>query len=99
MKLKNNSVKIEITKTKDNKICIDITTSKEVVVNVGKENEDDFEIDLTETKLGLIDTVERVELDEIPDDDLSDIVKRGELNASFDSTDVVIRDSKNNKEQ
>lgn len=80
MKIEKNNVKIEITETKNDKICIDITTSKEVVVNV--YGEDGLKIDLTETKMGLVDTVER-----------------GEANAAFDLTDVVIRDPQKNKEQ
>lgn len=105
MKFKKNNVKIEITETKDDKICIDITTSKEVVVNVKKEFSENISpkknIDLTEEKFRITNIVERSGLDEIPDDDygLIDIVKRGNVNASFSLTDVVIRDPKNNKEQ
>lgn len=53
MKIEKNNVKIEITEIKDNKICIDITTSKEVVVNVKKENV------LTGTEFRLVDVVRR----------------------------------------
>ncbi len=86
MKIENNSVKIEITKTKNNKICIDIMTSKEVVVNVGKESSEIIfskeNLDLIEERLGT-----------------TDIAASGEVNAAFDLTDIVIRDPKNNKEQ
>ncbi len=86
MKIENNSVKIEITKTKDDKICIDITTSKEVVVNVSKESSEIIfskeNLDLIEERLGT-----------------TDIAISGEVNAAFDLTDVVIRDPKNSKEQ
>ncbi len=105
MKIKNNRVKIEITKINDDKICIDITTSKELVVNVGKDSSEIIfskkNLDLTEEKFRITNIVERSGLDEIPDDDygLIDIVKRGNVNASFSLTDVVIRDPKNNKEQ
>ncbi|WP_443096999.1 hypothetical protein [Treponema succinifaciens] len=86
MKFKKNNVKIEITETKDDKICIDITTSKEVVVNVGK---DSSEIIFSKKNLDLIK--ERL--------GTTDIATTGDVNAAFDLTDIVIRDFKNNKEQ
>lgn len=73
MKIEKNNVKIEITETKDGKICIDITTSKEVVVNVGKE--EDIGIDLI-------------------DFSLTDVVKRGKLNATTDLTETKKRTQK-----
>ncbi len=86
MKIKNNRVKIEITKINDDKICIDITTSKELVVNVGKDSSEIIfskkNLDLIEERLGT-----------------TDIATSGNVNASFCLTDVVIRDPKNNKEQ
>lgn len=87
MKIEKNSVKIEITETKDDKICIDITTSKEVVVNVNKEkSKRNSKPVLIGTKYSLTDVVIRGELDENSDDD-------------FDLTDKKKRELKNNKEQ
>ena len=86
MKIEKNNVKIEITETKNDKICIDITTSKEVVVNVyGEDSEIVFSkenLDLIEERLGI-----------------TDVATSGEVNAAFDLTDVVIRDPQKNKEQ
>ena len=60
MKLKNNNVKIEITETKNGKICIDITTSKEVVVNVKKEKcKKNDRPSLTKTEFRLVDIEKR----------------------------------------
>lgn len=83
MKIENNSVKIEITEMKNDKICIDITTSKEVVVNVKKKSSKIISprknIDLIEKKLGITDGIARKELDGISDNEffgLTDIEKR-----------------------
>ncbi|WP_295796411.1 hypothetical protein [uncultured Treponema sp.] len=73
MKLENNNVKIEITETENGKICIDITTSKEVVVNVKN--------DKISNKTVLVESARRI------------------FRKKFSLTGVVIRDSKNNKEQ
>ena len=76
MKIENNSVKIEITETKNDKICIDITISKEVVVNVKKKSSKIIfpqkNSDLIEERLGI-----------------TDIETTGEVNAAFDLTDIV----------
>lgn len=88
MKLKNNNVKIEITETKNGKICIDITTSKEVVVNVKNEKckKNDRPI-LTGNRFGLVNIFTRKKLNKIADN-----------NKSFDSHDIEKRNPKNNKE-
>lgn len=90
MKIEKNNVKIEITETKYDKICIDITTSKEIVVNVKKESSKIISprknIDLIEKKLGIADGIEGKELDGISD------------NEFFDLTDIEKRELKNNKE-
>ncbi len=100
MKIENNNVKIEITETKDDKICIDITTSKEVVVNVKKEKSkgNDRPV-LIGNKFRLVDVVIRGDLDENSDNngffDLTDIVKRGESNATVDLIDIEKRKLQN----
>lgn len=86
MKIKNNRVKIEITKINDDKICIDITTSKELVVNVGKDSSEIIfskkNLDLIEERLGITDIETTGEVNAAFD--LTDIVKRGESNAAVD---------------
>ena len=85
MKIEKNSVKIEITETKDDKICIDITTSKEVVVNVKKEKykKNDRPI-LTGNRFGLVSIVTRKKLNKIADN-----------KKSFDSHDIEKREPQN----
>lgn len=85
MKIEKNNVKIEITEIKDDKICIDITTSKEVVVNVKKEKykKNDRPI-LTGNRFGLVSIVTRKKLNKISDN-----------KKSFDSHDIEKREPQN----
>jgi len=84
MKIEKNNVKIEIKEIKDDKICIDITTSKEVVVNVKKENSETV---LIGNRFGLVSIFTRKKMNKIADN-----------NKSLDSHDIEKREPKNNKE-